>query len=213
MTPQALGETSVSYPLAKVVAEIPIGRSPWAVYGFGSMALFGMIASYHGMVFGTSRQAFGLGRAGYLPRILGKVHSERRTPVPALGLCSLVTAAFVVANLTYKDAIALAVLVSTLTALVWYILAIVCLVVLRRREPELFRSYRAPVARVLPVAVVVLSVFAAWVYVGIDIKVLPLTAALYAVGLAYFFGWSRWRLKSVAPEERTARQAEIAGEL
>lgn len=209
---QALGEPSVSYPLAKVIAEIPIGRSPWAVYGFGLMALFGMIASYHGMVYGTSRQAFGLGRAGYLPGILGMVHSERRTPVPALALCSLVTAAFVIANLTYKDAIALALLVSTLTALVWYILAIVCLFLLRRREPELFRNYRAPVARVLPAAVVVLSVFAAWVYSGINSNVLPLTAALYAVGMAYFFGWSRGRIKHMAPEEQTACQVKIAGE-
>jgi hypothetical protein len=26
-----------------------------------------LIASYHGMIYGTSRQAFALGRAGYLP--------------------------------------------------------------------------------------------------------------------------------------------------
>ncbi len=204
--------TDISYPLAKVIGSIPVGKSPVAVYGFGLIALFGMIASYHGMVYGTSRQAFALGRSGYLPTILGKVHQERRTPVPALALCSLITAGFIVANLWFKDAIALAVLVSTLTALIWYILAIWCLFVLRRREPELFRNYRAPVARVLPATVVVLSVFAAWVYVGIDIKVLPLTAALYAGGLAYFFCWSSSRLKRVAPEEQTARQAEIAGE-
>ena len=35
--------------------------------------MFGMIASYHGMIYGTSRQAFALGRAGYLPLILGEV--------------------------------------------------------------------------------------------------------------------------------------------
>ncbi|MBI3864402.1 MAG: amino acid permease [Planctomycetia bacterium] len=209
---QALGDITVGYPLAKVVAEIPVGRSPWAIYGFGLIALFGMIASYHGMVYGTSRQAFALGRAGYLPGILGKVHSERRTPVPSLALCSLVTAAFVVANLKYKEAIAVALLVSTLTALVWYVLAITCLFILRKREPELFQNYRAPVARVLPVAVVVLSIFAAVVYVGIDIKVLPITAALYAVGLIYYFAWSRSRLKAWAPEESSARQARVPEE-
>jgi ethanolamine permease len=209
---QALGATNVTYPLAKVVAEIPIGRSPAAVYGFGLMALFGMIASYHGMVYGTSRQAFGLGRAGYLPGILGMVHSDRRTPVPALTLCSLVTAAFVVANLTYKEAIALALLVSTLSALVWYVLAIVCLLLLRLREPALFQNYQSPVARVLPATVIVLSVFAAWVYVGIDSKVLPLTAALYAGGLAYFFCWSRSRIRTAAPEEHAAHLARIEEE-
>jgi ethanolamine permease len=196
----------ISYPLAKVIAMISVGRSPLAVYGFGLIALFGMIASYHGMIYGTSRQAFALGRSGYLPTLLGLVHAERRTPVPALAASSLITAGFVVANLWFKQAIALAVLVSTLTALVWYILAIVCLFLLRRREPELFGKYRAPLARVLPVAVVVLSGFAAWVYSGIDVKVLPLTVVLYAIGLAYYLFWSRGRIRAAAPEEISARR-------
>jgi ethanolamine permease len=119
---------------------------------------------------------------------------------------SLITAGFIVANLWFKQAIALAVLVSTLTALVWYILAIACLFILRRREPELFGRYRAPLARVLPIAVVVLSGFAAWVYSGIDVKVLPLTAGLYVVGLAYYFFWSRGRIRTATPEEISARR-------
>jgi ethanolamine permease len=204
---QALGDNRVSYPLAKVVNDIPVGKSPAAVYGFGVIALFGMIASYHGMVYGTSRQAFALGRSGYLPSILGQVHSSRRTPVPALLLCSLITAGFVIANLWFKDAIAVALLISTLTALVWYILAMWCLFVLRRREPELFSRYRAPLVNVLPVFVVVLSAFAAWIYSGIDVKVLPVTIGLYGVGIAYYVFWSRTRLQTAAPEELTARHA------
>ena len=200
---QALGEIAVMYPLAKVISEIPVGKSPWAVYGFASMALFGMIASYHGMIYGASRQAFALGRAGYLPGILGKVHVVRRTPVPALLICSLIVVAFIFGNLRYKDAIALALLVSTLTALVWYIMAIACLFLLRKREPQLFRHYRAPMANVLPITVMALAIFSAWVYIGIDIKVLPVTVGLYVVGLAYYFGWSRSRLRSNAPEEQT----------
>ena len=197
----------VSYPLAKVVNEIPLGKSPAVVYGFGLIALFGMIASYHGMVYGTSRQAFALGRSGYLPRVLGQVHAERRTPVPALLACSLITCGFIVANLWFKEAIAVAVLISTLTALVWYILAMVCLFILRNREPELFRSYRAPLGHVLPVLVVVLSVFGAWVYSGIDVKVLPATGGLYLLGIGYYLFWSRRRLQAAAPEELSARHA------
>ena len=133
----------VSYPLAKVIGSIPVGKSPVVVYGFGIIALFGMIASYHGMIYGTSRQAFALGRAGYLPGFLGKVHTDRRTPVASLAVCSLITAGFVVANLWFDQAVAVAVLVSTLTALIWYILAMGCLFVLRRREPDCSAMYRA----------------------------------------------------------------------
>jgi ethanolamine permease len=195
----------VEYPLAKVVRKIPAGRSPLLVYGFGLIALFGMIASYHGMVYGTSRQAFALGRAGYLPAFLGQVHGRRRTPIGALLACSLLTAGFVVANFWFKNAIDVAVLVSTLTALVWYILAMGCLFVLRQREPQLFHRYRAPLYRALPLTVVLLSVFAVCIYSGIRTQVVPVTALLYALGLSYYWFWAHPRIQTAAPEELAAR--------
>ena len=197
----------VAYPLAKVVAQTPAGRAPVFVYGFGTIALFGLIASYHGMVYGTSRQAFALGRAGYLPASLGRVHGRRRTPVVALLFTSLITAGFVVASLWFRQAIDVAVLVSTLTALVWYILAMGCLAVLRRREPQLFRNYQAPLYRSLPLAVVLLAAFAAYVYSGIGTNVVPLTTLLYALGLAYYWFWAQRGLLKAAPEELAARRS------
>jgi ethanolamine permease len=199
--------TEISYPLAKVLGTIPIGRSPWAVYTFGIVAIFGMIASYHGMIYGTSRQAFALGRAGYLPAFLGNVHSSRRTPVAALVVCSLITAGVVVANLWFRQAIALAVLVSTLTALVWYILAIGCLYVLRKREPQLFGKYRAPLERTLPLTVLVLAAVGIYVYSRIDVKIIPLTTLLYALGLCYYWFCAHPRIQAEAPEEVSARQS------
>ena len=43
---------------------------------------------------------------------------------------------------------------STLTALIWYVLAIGCLFALRRMEPRLFHRYQAPLTRVLPAIVI-----------------------------------------------------------
>jgi len=198
----------VDYPLLKTMGAIPVGRaSPVLFYGFGVIAIFGIVASYHGMVFGASRQSFALGRAGYLPAFLGEVHATRRTPVPALLTGSVVTGGCVVASLWFPDIGTVAVLVSTLTALVWYILAMVSLFVLRRREPQLFRTYRAPVYVVLPVTVVLLSLFAAVLFGRIYLNVLPLTGALYAAGLGYYVFWARGRLRRAAPEELAARQA------
>jgi ethanolamine permease len=203
---------AVDYPLLKALALIPAGQSRLLFFGFGAIALFGMIASYHGMLYGTSRQAFALGRAGYLPGFLGQVHATRRTPVPALVASSLVTAGFVVASYWFKEAIDVAVLVSTLTALLWYILAMGCLFVLRRQEPALFDHYQTPLRRVLPVTVVVLSAFAVFMYGLINVQVIPLTAVLYAVGVGYFGLWARKRLQQAAPEELTARRAQLAQE-
>jgi ethanolamine permease len=205
-------EAAVDYPLAKAMHIITAGHSNLLFYGFGAIALFGMIASYHGMIYGTSRQGFALGRAGYLPLVLGEVHTTRRTPLPSLLACSLITAGFVVANYWFEDAITVAVLVSTLTALIWYILAMLCLFLLRRREPALFNKYRTPLYLVLPVLVVVLSAFAVCLYGIINVKVIPLTVVLYAAGLGYFWFWARKRLQKAAPEELAARHAQPAKE-
>jgi amino acid transporter len=127
---------------------------------------------------------------------------------------SLIVVGFVVANLWFAAAVSVAVLVSTLTALIWYILAMICLYILRGRNPELFRSYRAPVYKILPAVVIVLSLFAALVYSGIDHAgvVIALAVGLYAVGLGYYGLWGRHRLQAAAPEELGAQGRDCGAE-
>jgi ethanolamine permease len=204
--------TDISYPLAAVLHAIPAGQIPLLRYGFGAIALFGLIASYHAILYAASRQAFALGRAGYLPHSLGHVHLLRRTPTVALLASSFVSAGFVVASIWFKNAINIAVLVSTLTALVWYALAMACLTVLRRREPALFRAYRAPVSRALPIVVAILSLFGILAYARIPDApvVFALAVVLYSLGVGYYFLRARGQLRPDAPEEQTARLPEEA---
>jgi len=88
----------------------------------------------------------------------------------------------------------------------------ICLYVLRRREPALFDKYRTPLYHLLPLLVVVLSVFAMCMYSMANVVVVPLTVVLYAAGLAYFWFWARKRLQQAAPEELAARHARPAKE-
>jgi ethanolamine permease len=174
-----------------------------------------MVSSYNGMMYAVSRQSFSLGRAGYLPRILGHVHPERRTPVVSIIVWSIVAAGFVVWGYFNETAVVVAVLTCNLTALVWYILAMICLFILRRKEPDLPRPYRVPWYPVLPASVIVMSVIAAGAYgvynpgetLGVSSTgtVLLITGVMYAVGLAYFLLFARNRLASAAPEELAAR--------
>lgn len=175
----------VIYPLAEVIRRIPAGRSPLLLYGFGTVALLGLVASYHGLLYGTSRQLFALGRAGFVPAWLGQVHATRQTPVPALAVGSLLTAGFVIANL-WIEQVAVAVLAAGFAALVLYILSMICLVLLRRRQPGMFHAYRAPLPRLLPVTVVVLSVLALLVYPNLGLSVTLTALVSYAVGVGYF---------------------------
>jgi ethanolamine permease len=176
---------------------------------FCLVAICGMVASYNGMVYAVSRQSFSLGRAGYLPAILGRVHPVRRTPDVSIAFWSLVVAGFVFWGYYNNDLIQDAVLTCNLTALIWYILAIICLFVLRIRDPEMPRPYKVPLYPILPAMVLAMSLFSAAVYGWLQKPiVLILALGMYAIGLAYYFLVSKTRLKSAAPEELAAHAAE-----
>jgi ethanolamine permease len=200
-----LGTGKVDYPLPLVFKSV--WGSGWFLQAFNLVALSGIIVSYNGMLFAISRQSFSLGRAGYLPTILGKVHPTRRTPHVSLIVWTAVAIAFIAFGHFYAQATAVAVLLSTLPALVWYVLAMVCLFMLRKKEPELFRPYKVPVYPLLPVFVAALSGLAAYTYAKTNVNVLLPTAFLYALALAWYFLRGRKSVLPVAPEEVAARIA------
>ncbi|VTM41207.1 ethanolamine permease [Klebsiella quasipneumoniae] len=44
------------------------------------LGLFGLVASFHGIIMGYSRQIYSLARAGYLPAGLATLNRRTRTP-------------------------------------------------------------------------------------------------------------------------------------
>ena len=48
------------------------------------LGLFGLVASFHGIIIGYSRQIFALSRAGYLPPCLAQIHPRFKTPHVAI---------------------------------------------------------------------------------------------------------------------------------
>src|SRR5207248_7041550 len=112
-----LETAKVLYPLQQVYQDVwPGSAQYWHVIPFALIALCGMIASYNGMIYAVSRQSFSLGRAGYLPRVLGHVHATRRTPDVSILFWSLVTAVFVLWGYFDEKAVLYAVLTCNLTA-------------------------------------------------------------------------------------------------
>src|SRR5439155_5662789 len=88
------GKDEVIYPLPQVFKAV-WGKG-WFLSAFSVLALSGLVVSYNGMIYATSRQSFSLGRAGYLPAALGKVHSTYRTPHISLAVWTVVTIGFVI---------------------------------------------------------------------------------------------------------------------
>ncbi len=215
--PDKTGDESISFPLPFVYKEV-WPASPHLM-AFSVAALFGMVVSYNGMIYAVSRQSFALGRAGYLPRALGHVHLTRRTPTVSIMFWSLVVAAFVIWGYYDEKAILVAVVTCNLTALLWYVLAMMCLMILRVKAPDMDRPYKSPWYPVLPIVVAGMSLFAAVLCVWYpsaeleshnwfsDYVVLWLTLAMYGIGLLYYFGFARTRLVHAAPEELASREA------
>ena len=202
------------FPLPWVYREVwPDSKHLPHLFAFSVLAICGMVASYNGMIYAVTRQSFSLGRAGYLPSILGHLHPVRRTPDVSIFFWSLVIAGFVVWGYFNEAAVLVAVLTCNLTALIWYVLAMVCLFILRVKEPNMPRPYKVPLYPFLPFLVIVMSLFAGLIYGWLQEPiVLWLTLIMYAVGLAYYFGYARNRLaRSRTGRTHRPNSALVAG--
>jgi ethanolamine permease len=130
------GAAASDSPLPLALARIVGGRG-LLYHMLVTIGLLGLVASFHGIVLAAGRAAFELGRTGYAPRFLGRVHPRTGTPVAALTTNAAIGIAAILSSRT-GDLIVL----SGFGAVALYGLSMVALFVLRRRAPELPRPYR-----------------------------------------------------------------------
>lgn len=168
-----------------------VSEASWLYGMLVGIGLFGLLASFHGILLAAGRATMALGQAGYAPRALGRVHAGTGTPVVAL-LANLVVG---IAALATGQTGAI-IVVSVFGALGLYIISMIALFVLRQREPELDRPFKAVGYPVLPgialVLAIVCLVAVAWYN--------PLLAAIFGgtlvLGAIYFVVVVRPRLRA-----------------
>jgi ethanolamine permease len=131
-----------------------VGSSSGWVHMLVLLGLFGLIASFHALILGCSRQLFALARAGYAWRALAGIHPRFRTPhravlaVGAIGVAAIYSDGVI--SLGGQSLTADIVTMSTIGAITMYIVSMAALFRLRRTRPALERSYRAPLYPWLP---------------------------------------------------------------
>ncbi len=145
------------------------------------LGLFGLVASFHGIMMGYSRQVYALAREGYLPKALAALHPRFRTPWLAIVVPGFVGAVASMSGRT-NELIALA----GIGAVVLYLVSMVSLLVLRRKEPDLERPFRAPLYPVFPVIALVLATLFLVAAAVSDWKIFAAFFGLMAVGFVYF---------------------------
>jgi ethanolamine permease len=144
--------STMDYPLPEAIG-IVLGKNHIVTTLFTGIGLFGLIAGLHGIIIANSRQLFALARARYLPAVLAKVNSRFHTPHWALIIGGIVGIFALYTGETDK-----LILLSVLGAVVMYIVSMLSLFKLRKKEPALERPFRSPLYPVSPFIALLLSV-------------------------------------------------------
>jgi ethanolamine permease len=189
-----------------------------AIYGediaklLALVAVVGLIASFHTIIFAKGRQIYSLSRAGYFPSALSVTHGSRKTPHVAMMLASVVALAvmFVLWFSLGADR-GSAVIGGTLLnmavfgAMFSYVMQALSFILLRTRYPGMERPYRSPLG--IPGAAATLVIALVTIYYQLTDPVyrggVVWVAVWFAVGIAYFALDGRHRL-ILSPEEEFA---------
>lgn len=143
--------SNIDYPLPESISMV-LGKTNSLTQVFAGIGLFGLIASFHSLIIGYSRQIFALSRDGFLPGLLSRVNTKFKTPHWALiagmivGLLSLFT------GTTDK-----VIIISALGAVVMYCSSMISLFKLRKQATH-NPSFKTPFYPWFPAIALTLSV-------------------------------------------------------
>ena len=118
------------------------------------VGLFGLIASFHGLILAGGRATMEFGKIDYAPRFLGKVNARFLTPANALIVNMLLGIAALLTGKTVEI-----ITVAVFGALTLYVLSMMSLLKLRKSEPNLERPFKVPFYPILPIIALVIGVF------------------------------------------------------
>lgn len=137
--------TASDSPLPLALGRV-VGESNTLYHLLIAIGLFGLVASFHGLILAAGRASFEFGRVNYAPSILGKVHPKFKTPANALILNMLIGIGALLTGRTAEI-----ITISVFGAITLYIISMITVVVLRKKEPGLQRPFRVPFYPAFPI--------------------------------------------------------------
>ncbi|NLR57199.1 ethanolamine permease [Chitinophaga polysaccharea] len=175
------GDTSDS-PLPLAMAKIT-GDNHLMYHLLITVGLFGLVASFHGLILAAGRSTYEMGRVHNLPAFLGKISPRFQTPANALTGNMVIG---ILALLSGKTAEII--VVSVFGALTLYIISMVSIIVLRKREPDLPRPFKVawyPAFPIIALVIATVSIIAMFIFNGIlgliYFSVIAITFLLYKI--------------------------------
>jgi len=144
--------SNIDYPLPESIS-IVLGKNNSWTNIFAGIGLFGLIASFHGIIISYSRQLFAMARVGYLPSFLSTVHPKFQTPHWSLIVGGFIGIIALLTGSTDK-----VIIISAIGAVVLYISSMLSLFMLRKKLPELHRPFKTPFYPYFPAIALILSI-------------------------------------------------------
>ena len=144
--------TASDSPLPLALGRV-VGESNALYHLLIAIGLFGLVASFHGLILAAGRASFEFGRVNYAPSILGKVHPKFKTPANALLLNMLLGIGALLTGRTAEI-----ITISVFGAITLYIISMITVVVLRIKEPGLQRPFRVPFYPAFPLIALTIAV-------------------------------------------------------
>jgi ethanolamine permease len=150
---RADGSTSDS-PLPLALINI-VGENNFLYHLLITVGLFGLIASFHGLILAAGRASYEFGKARFAPPVFGKIHPTFHTPANALLLNMGIG---ILALLTGKTAEIIT--IAVFGALFLYLFSMLSLIKLRVSEPELPRPFKVPFYPLFPYTALIITLVA-----------------------------------------------------
>jgi len=171
------------------------------------IAVAGLVASFHTIIYAYGRNLFSLSRAGYFPHWLSPTHGTRKTPHIALVAGAVIgfAAAWVLNEQSGTNVGAALLVMAVFGAVISYFMQMVSFVLLRRKLPNIERPYRSPLGEwgAIVAAVIALISMASLFFIESYRPGVVGTAIWFALGLLYFGVSGRNKLV-LSPEEEFA---------
>jgi len=155
------GWENIVYPNGSTVAsDSPLPLAMKGIVGEGHIfyqaliiiGLFGLVASFNGIILAAGRSTFEFGRVGYAPKAFGKVNPRSKTPANAL-IFNMVIG--IVALMTGRTGEIIT--IAVFGAVCLYIISMVSFFSLRKNEPELERPFSVPYYPLFPLVALIIA--------------------------------------------------------
>ncbi len=157
-------------------------KNHWLYHLLITIGLFGLVASFHGIILAAGRSTFEFGRKGFAPKVLGEVNAKFSTPANALVFNMVIG---VIALFTGKTGEIIT--IAVFGALTLYMVSMIALLRLRKTEPNLERPFKAPLYPLFPIIALVIATVSLIAMTIYNPQLALIYVGLLAVAYVYYF--------------------------